>query len=48
MVFGSNVKKVDELLVTYSNIVLAITALGITIYLIRFFIQKKERIKYEN
>ncbi|MDR3609013.1 MAG: DedA family protein [Ignavibacteriaceae bacterium] len=48
MIFGSNVRKVDSLLVTYSNIVFAITALAIIIYLIRFFIQKKEKKNYEN
>jgi membrane protein DedA with SNARE-associated domain len=43
MIFGSNVKKVDILLETYSNIVLAITAAAIIVYFIRFFIQKKKK-----
>jgi membrane protein DedA with SNARE-associated domain len=43
MIFGSNVKKVDKLLDTYSDIVLAITIAAIIILLIRFFIQKKRK-----
>jgi membrane protein DedA with SNARE-associated domain len=43
MIFGSNVKEVDKLLETYSNIVLAITAAAVIIFLIRFFIQKKKK-----
>ena len=43
MIFERNVKKVDILLETYSNIVLAITAAAIIIYFVRFFIQKKKK-----
>jgi membrane protein DedA with SNARE-associated domain len=43
MIFGSNVKKVDQLLETYSDIVLAITALAVIIFFIRFFILKKKK-----
>ena len=43
MIFGRNVKKVDRLLDTYSDIVLAITAAAIIIYLIQFLIQKKKK-----
>jgi membrane protein DedA with SNARE-associated domain len=43
MIFGRNVKKVDRLLDTYSDIVLAITAVAIIIYLIQFLIQKKKK-----
>src|ERR1039457_4855748 len=32
MIFGSNVKEVDKLLETYSDIVLAITAVAVVIY----------------
>jgi membrane protein DedA with SNARE-associated domain len=43
MIFGSNVKKVDHLLDTYSDIVLAITALAVILFFIRFIIQKKKK-----
>ena len=43
MIFGRNVKKVDKLLDTYSNIILAITVAAVIIFLIRFFIQKKKK-----
>ena len=43
VIFGSNVKRVDKLLETYSDIVLAITAIGIIVYFIKFFIQKKKK-----
>jgi membrane protein DedA with SNARE-associated domain len=43
MIFGSNVKKVDHLLETYSDIVLAITALAVIIFFIRFIIKKKKK-----
>src|ERR1035437_5545610 len=43
MIFGSNVKKVDKLLDTYSDIVLAITVAAVIIFFIRFFIQKKRK-----
>jgi membrane protein DedA with SNARE-associated domain len=43
MIFGSNVKKVDHLLDTYSDIVLAITAIGVVLFFIRFIIQKKKK-----
>ena len=43
MIFGSNVKKVDKLLDTYSDIVLAITVAAVIIFFIRFFIQKKKK-----
>jgi len=43
MIFGSNVKKVDKLLETYSDIVLAITIVAVAIYFIRFFILKKNK-----
>jgi membrane protein DedA with SNARE-associated domain len=43
MIFGRNIKKVDKLLDTYSNIVLAITSAVVIIFLIRFFIQKKKK-----
>jgi membrane protein DedA with SNARE-associated domain len=40
MIFGSNVKKVDALLKTYSDIVLTVTALIALTFLIRYFIKK--------
>ena len=43
IIFGRNVKKVDHLLETYSNIVLAITALAVIIFIIRFIIKKKKK-----
>jgi membrane protein DedA with SNARE-associated domain len=43
MIFGRNIKQVDKLLETYSDIVLAITAAAIIIYFVRFFIQKKKK-----
>jgi membrane protein DedA with SNARE-associated domain len=43
MIFGSNVKKVDHLLETYSDIVLVITALAVIIFFIRFIIKKKKK-----
>ena len=43
MIFGNNVKKVDKLLETYSDIVLAITAAAVILYFVRFFIQKKKK-----
>ena len=43
MIFGSNVKKVDHLLDTYSDIVLAITALAVILFFVRFIIQKKKK-----
>ena len=43
MIFGNNVKEVDKLLGTYSNIVIAITAAAVIIFLTRFFIQKKRK-----
>ncbi|MDR3668371.1 MAG: DedA family protein [Ignavibacteriaceae bacterium] len=43
MIFGSNVKKVDHLLETYSDIVLAITAIAVVLFFVRFFIQKKKK-----
>jgi membrane protein DedA with SNARE-associated domain len=43
MLFGSNVKKVDILLITYSNIVLAITAIVVIVLLFRFIIKRKNK-----
>ena len=43
MIFGRNVKKVDHLLDTYSDVVLAITATVVILFLIRFIIQKKKK-----
>jgi membrane protein DedA with SNARE-associated domain len=43
MIFERNVKKVDQLLETYSDIVLAITIAVIVIYLVRFFIKKRKK-----
>jgi|ERR1035437_549133 membrane protein DedA with SNARE-associated domain len=43
MIFGNNVKKVDKLLETYSDIILAITAAAVILYIVRFFIQKKKK-----
>lgn len=43
MIFGNNVKKVDILLITYSNIVLAITAIVVIVFVFRFFIKKKNK-----
>ena len=43
IVFGRNVKKVDKLLDTYSDIVLIITIAAIFIYFAWYFIQKKKK-----
>jgi membrane protein DedA with SNARE-associated domain len=43
MIFERNVKQVDKLLETYSDIVLTITAAAIIIYFIWYFIQKKKK-----
>jgi membrane protein DedA with SNARE-associated domain len=43
IIFERNIKKVDNILDTYSNIVMAITAAVIIIILIRFFIKKKQK-----
>ena len=43
MIFERNVKKVDKLLDTYSDIVLTITAAAIIIYFVWYFIQKKKK-----
>jgi membrane protein DedA with SNARE-associated domain len=43
MIFGSNVRKVDQLLDTYSDIVLAVTVLAVIIFFTRFFIQKRKK-----
>jgi membrane protein DedA with SNARE-associated domain len=43
MLFGSNVKKVDILLITYSNIVLAITAIVVIVILFRLIIKRKNK-----
>jgi membrane protein DedA with SNARE-associated domain len=43
MIFERNVKKVDQLLETYSDIVLAITIAVIIIYFVRFFIKKRKK-----
>lgn len=48
MIFERNVKKVDILLETYSNIVLAITAAAIIIYVVWFYIQKKKKQTNDN
>jgi membrane protein DedA with SNARE-associated domain len=41
-VFGDNVELVDEYLDTYSNIVIALTAVVILFFIIRFFLQKRK------
>jgi membrane protein DedA with SNARE-associated domain len=43
MIFERNIKAVDKLLDTYSDIVLAITSTAVIIYFVRFFIQKKKK-----
>jgi membrane protein DedA with SNARE-associated domain len=41
-IFGDNVEKVDEYLSTYSNIVIAITAVVILFFIVRFFFRKRK------
>jgi len=41
-VFGDNVEMVDEYLNTYSNIVIAITAVVILFFIVRFFFRKRK------
>jgi membrane protein DedA with SNARE-associated domain len=41
-VFGDNVAAVDEYLNTYSNIVIAVTAVVILFFIVRFFIRKRK------
>ena len=45
ILFGKNIAVVDKYLSTYSNIVLGITALIILIYIFRYFISKRKRLK---
>jgi CRISPR-associated DxTHG motif protein len=45
ILFGKNIVLVDKYLSTYSNIVLGITALIILIYIFRYFISKRKRLK---
>jgi membrane protein DedA with SNARE-associated domain len=41
-VFGDNVAKVDEYLTTYSNIVIAVTAIVILFFILRLFFRKRK------
>ena len=43
MIFERNIKAVDKLLETYSDIVLSITVAAIIIYFVWYFIQKKKK-----
>lgn len=43
IIFGKNLDVVDSYLSTYSNIVIAVTALIILIYVVRYFILKRKR-----
>ncbi len=45
ILFGRNIAAVDKYLSTYSNIVLGITALIIVIYILRYFLSKRKRLK---
>jgi membrane protein DedA with SNARE-associated domain len=45
ILFGKNIAVVDKYLSTYSNIVLGITALIIFIYIFRYLISKRKRLK---
>jgi len=41
-IFGDNVEKVDQYLTTYSNIVIAVTAIVILFFIVRFFFRKRK------
>lgn len=41
-VFGDNVAKVDQYLTTYSNIVIAVTAVVVLFFIVRFFFRKRK------
>ncbi len=43
IIFGRNLDVVDSYLSTYSNIVIAVTALIILVYVVRYFILKRKR-----
>ncbi|NWF89206.1 MAG: DedA family protein [Ignavibacteriaceae bacterium] len=45
VLFGSNVTLVDQYLKTYSNIVLIITIILIMLLILRYFLQKRRRVK---
>ena len=42
MIFGYNIKKVDQLISTYNNVAIIITVVIILYFVVRFFIQKKK------
>jgi membrane protein DedA with SNARE-associated domain len=44
-IFGNNIALVDKHLKTYSNIVLAITIIVIVILIVRYFLQKRRKLK---
>jgi membrane protein DedA with SNARE-associated domain len=41
-IFGDNVAKVDEYLTTYQNIVIAVTAVVLIFFIVRFFFRKRK------
>jgi membrane protein DedA with SNARE-associated domain len=41
-IFGDNVAKVDEYLTTYQNIVIAVTAVALIFFIVRFFFRKRK------